>query len=356
LKIKILFVLSTLTGGGAERVALNIMSALDKRKFDIHLVLLQNYGEYLKQIPEEIHTYILDVKRTLSSPLALRKCIVEIKPDILYATLFHTIIATHIATIGIKDRPKIIFRNPTSPKRAIEEGEISLFYRILIRYVYNRAYVVLAQTPEMKTEITDYFKVNSDIKVFINPLDIDNIKHSILNVENVFNNAKINVVAAGRLSYEKGFDILLQAFEKVIESDDRYYLHIIGKDEGEQQNLMALISDLDLSKYVKLWGFQQNPYQFFKYSNLYVLPSRIEGLPNTVLENLYLGIPVVATNCIPFMHTLIDDGNNGFIVDVENIEQLAQAILNHTTLSLEDYELKLDFGNPDELFLNIHNG
>jgi glycosyltransferase involved in cell wall biosynthesis len=354
MKKKITFVLSTLTGGGAERVTLNIISLLDKDKFDINLIVLQEYGEYLAQIPKDITLHILHVKRTLFSVFALRKKIQHIKPDIVYATLFHTNIALYASIMGLREKPKIVLRNPTSPKRIIEAGEISFFYRKALQKVYNNVNMVIAQTPEMKNEIAHYFNVNKDkIEVFINPLDTDKINRLTHNIKNPFDKKHINIVAAGRLSYEKGFDVLIQSFSEIVKTDQRFFLHIIGKDEGEYENLFSQIKTLSLDKYVKLWGFQQNPYKFFKYCDLYVLSSRIEGLPNTVLESLYLGKPVVATRCIPFMDTLVSEGNNGYIVDIENVEALKNAILKYDELNINHIKLDLDFGEPNKLFTNI---
>lgn len=352
-KIKIAFVLSTLTGGGAERVTLNIINSLDKDKFDVHLILLQNYGEYLKQVPSDIQLTILNAKKTLLSFFKLHKFLKILNADVVYATLFHTNIALYISTIGLKRKPKIVLRNPTSPKRILEEKQISKLHVILLKWVYNNVDLVVAQTPEMKDEIKQYFHVvKTPVQFFMNPLNEKQINQSIENAIDPFDSTKINIVAAGRLSYEKGFDILLEAFSKIIQENSNYFLHIIGKDEGEYENLIKDVKRLDLEENVKFWGFQQNPYAFFLYSELYVLSSRIEGLPNTVLENLYLNKPVITTNCIPFMSTLIQDGKNGFIVDIENSKQLAHAILNYKKLKNID-KFHHELGNPNSLFLQL---
>ncbi len=354
MKSRITFVLSTLTGGGAERVTLNIINNLDREKYEICLILLQNYGEYLDQIPKDIEVEILDVKRTLFSFAKLRKVIKKQAPDILYATLFHTGIALYLSTIGMRAKPKIVLRNATSPKLVMQNGDIGLLYRLALQWIYNKVDMVIAQTPEMKEEMVEYFHTDPQhIEVFLNPLDIDRIESALHHISNPFDEKKTNIVAAGRMSYEKGFDILLDAFAKVIREEEHFYLHIIGKDEGEYQRLLKQVAALSLEEHVKIWGFQDNPYRFFYFSDLYVLPSRREGLPNTVLENLYIGKPVVATDCVPFIHRLIDDGKNGYIVDVEDRDALAKAILAYKQLSMESPAFIFAPGDPNTLFAKL---
>ena len=350
MKKKILFVLSTLTGGGAERVALTFMNDIDTSKYDVALVLLQEYGEYLNQIPEHVNVHILHKKRTLFSIFSLKKTIEEIDPDIVYATLFHTSIATYFASFFSRNKKhKMILRCPTSPKRIIEEKEISLPYIMTLRYIYNRVDMVMAQTPEMKNELHQYFNVHADkIVSFLNPINYTKIDTEIKKGTNPFQKNRINLVAAGRLSPEKGFDVLIRAFKKVHNKNNAFFLNILGKDEGEYDNLMILIKDLSLENDVKLWGFQDNPYLFFYHADLFVLSSKIEGLPNAVLENLYLQKPVVATECIPFMHTLIDHGQNGYIVPVDDIDALANAILSYKDLP-NNKPFSLKTGNINEL-------
>jgi len=333
MKQKIVFFLPDLNGGGAERVAVNILRQLDLDTFSISLILVQKMGEYLDMIPESIDIIDLKMKKTMFSIYKLRTIIKNLEPDIVYSTLYRTSIALDLSLMGIKKKPMIILRNPNSPKLTLESKSLSPMMKFLLEKSYRNADFVLAQTPEMKEEISYYYDIKKEkIKVFLNPIDSENIDNNVKNIQSPFIEDKINIVAAGRLAYEKGFDVLLKSLKLVIKKNDKYFLHIIGKDVGEEKNLIKLVDSLNLAKYVKFWGFQKNPYQFFYFSDLYVLSSRREGLPNTVLENLYLQKPIVATNCIPFMYDLIDNGKNGFIVDVEDSEALADSILNYKQL------------------------
>jgi glycosyltransferase involved in cell wall biosynthesis len=329
-KSKILFYMPNLDGGGAERVIVNIIKQLDNSSYDIYLALVSNSGDYINILPSYIKVISLDSSRILFSLFKLRKLIKGLNPDVLFSSLFDTNIILYLASINILKNKQLIMRSPNSPKLVIENKSLSSLKKYLLNLAYKKANIIIAQTPEMKDEIIKYHNINQNkIEVFLNPLDTKLIDESIKNISNPFNNNNINVVAVGRLHRQKGFDVLVKSFKEVIKQNDEYRLHIIGRDKGEEDNLKNLTHSLGLEKYITFHGFQSNPYKYYYYSDLYVLSSRWEGLPNTVLENMYLGKPIITTTCIPFMKTLIKDNENGILVEVGNIEQLTNAILKY---------------------------
>lgn len=335
-KIKVMFFLPNLYGGGAERVSINILRQLDLKQFQVTLVLVDKKGQLLELVPDGIDVVDLESKKTLYSIFKVRKVISELNPSIIYSTLFRTHIALYLALIGIRNKPKIFYRSPNSPKLLVENNEWNFIMKYLLDKAYQNADVIIAQTPEMKNEIEKYHHINSNkIIVFLNPIDCKLIDNSIVDIKNPFDKDCINVVAAGRLTKQKGFDILIKSFKHVVEKNNAFRLYIIGENIlNEKTNLENLAKKEGLENYISFLGFQKNPYRFFYYSNLYVLSSRWEGLPNTVLENLYLKKPVVATKCIPFMNTLIKHNKNGLLVDVGDDESLSKAILSYLDIDV----------------------
>jgi len=334
-KKKVLFYLPNLCGGGAERVSINILNQLNREKYEIHLLLGILEGEAVHLIPQDIEVHNLNSPRTIFSLFKLRKKIKEIKPYAIFSSLNRAHIALNFSLRGISNKPKTIMRVPSSPKLVFKYNEMDKMFKILLDISLKNATTIIAQTPEMKEEIFEYHSVNKDkIEILINPLDRKLIDESIEEPFDLFDKGHINVVASGRLSIEKGYDVLIESFSKVYQRNQTYRLYIIGADNGNQMDeYKVLIDKFSLQGIVTFLGFQQNPYKFYFHSDLFVLSSRREGLPNTILENLYLNKPVVGTRCIPFMEELIKDGENGFLVDVESVEQLADAILNFKELS-----------------------
>jgi len=333
MKKKILFLMANLEGGGAERVTTNIIRQLDNNQYEITLLMVKKVGVFLQEIPSTVFIVDMHSSKTIFSILKVRKFIKSYSPDIIYSTMNMTSIVLSLSLLGMDTKPYLVMRCPNSPKRIIEEGKIFILVKIFLEYAYSKADSIIAQTPEMKNELVCYHHVQEKkIKIFFNPIDKNSILKKITEINNPFDSKCINVVAAGRLTYQKAFDTLLYSFSEVISKNSNFRLHIIGKDDGEEEYLFKLVDKLKLSKYVTFYGFQKNPYPFFYFSDLYVLSSRFEGLPNTVLENLYLKKPVVATKCIPFISQIIDTKNNGFIVEVDNVSMLSEAILNFKLL------------------------
>lgn len=331
--------MANLMSSGAERVTVNIMKQLDKEKFEIFLVMVSKEGTLLKEIPTYITIMDLNAKKTLFSILKFRKVVKEIQPDVIYSTMTHTTIAQYLALVGMRRKPLRVLRNDTSPKLLKQERSLNLLWEIFLKKAYQSADKILAQTPEMKEEVFKYYGTpNNKIDVFINPIEENEIQEKISNVTNPFDTNHINVVAAGRLTHAKAFDVLLEAFKTVVEKESRFKLYIIGRDDGEEEKLKTLQKKLKLEKHLFFLGFQSNPYQYYHFSDLFVLSSRREGLPNAVLENLYLKKPIVATKCVPFLSALINDGENGFLTEVENSQALASKILEFNSLT------KLGFG------------
>ncbi|WP_345974741.1 glycosyltransferase [Sulfurimonas sp. HSL3-7] len=335
-KIKVLFVLAQLVGGGAERVTINIMRLLDRNIFDIHLLVMCSDGPSFEYLPSDITLHDIKVSKTMFSIFKLRQKILQISPDVIYSTLFRTHEALYFALLNVQNRPIVVMRSQNSPKLLLQNKRMGLFSKFLLETAYKSADLVLAQTPEMKDEIIKYHNINATkVHVLLNPLDTDNINAKIEKIENPFDPQRINVVAAGRLAKQKGFDILIKSFKYVVENNNQFFLHIIGEDLGEKERLEQIVHELSLENNVKFWDYQNNPYRFFFFSDLYVLSSRWEGMPNTVIENLYLRKPIVATNCIPYMNKLIQNGKNGFLVDVNDITALADAIINYNKITME---------------------
>lgn len=326
-KKKILFTLPGLTGGGAERVILNIIKSLDKSKYEIKLLLVNNIGVYFDEVPDYVEIISLDTTRTRHALIKLIKAINEIKPDIIFSTLNRMNLLVLMASYFIDKKIKIYVREANLPSAQIENKIMPYWYQRLIRFLYPRAYKIIAQTDEMNRELHQYFKIDkSKIQTIVNPIDKNIIDKNLQNLENPFDTEYINLVAVGRLTHQKGFDILIEAFNLVIKENNKFKLYILGKGE-DQEKLESLISKYSLEDNIKLLGFQSNPHKYIKFADAFVLSSRWEGLPNVVLESLYIKTPVVATKVVEMLDELIEDGKSGYLCEVNDIKQLSNNIL-----------------------------
>lgn len=175
-----------------------------------------------------------------------------------------------------------------------------------------------------------------------NPLDFKYIqKMCAFGSEIVLPNNKINILTIGRLTYQKGFDLLLTAFSKI--ENEKYHLTIIG--EGEQKSeLIKLSNDLNIADKVSFISETNNPYAVMRSADVFVSSSRWEGYPNVVIEAIACGLPVVA-NDYPGGIKEIINSNNGIIC---NIEQQFANSLEHC-LKLKN--VALDKNTIDKIYI-----
>ena len=133
------------------------------------------------------------------------------------------------------------------------------------------------------------------------------------------------VVAAGRLSMEKAFDVLIESFGKVSESLDAD-LMILGEGP-ERARLEAIIDQRGLQGRVCLVGHKQNPFPWLARADVFVSSSRIEGFGNSLVEAMGLGVPIVATACPWGPVEILEGYEAGLLVPVDDIDQLAGQIV-----------------------------
>jgi glycosyltransferase involved in cell wall biosynthesis len=160
-----------------------------------------------------------------------------------------------------------------------------------------------------------------------NPVDLQRMQGAANIGENPYDNSGPNIVAAGRLSWEKGFDVLLNAMPAVIKRLPGARLVILG--EGPlHADLTKQALRLGINEAICCLGFQQDPWRYFKFADVFVLSSRFEGLPNVLLEALALGTPAIATNCTGALREIEACGAGMVLVPPEDPPALAEAIVS----------------------------
>jgi len=330
-KKDILFVLPSLSGGGAERVTTNIINFIKKNNFNINILLINNIGPFKDLIfDNNINIINLNKKHARTSYFKLVKIINTIKPDIVFSTLQHVNILLLIFKRLYKSKPKLIIREANTPSQFM--GNLNLFkkklFLFLLKTQYKKADLIIAQCNEMRDDIISTYKLNNvdNVITIYNPIDVKFIKNKSTDF-NPFNDTYVNIVSIGRLTYQKGFDILLKSISIVRELYPNVFLTIVG--DGELRNyLIRLSNDLNIQNSVNFVGFQNNPYPYIKYSDLYVLSSRWEGFPNTLLEAITLNKKVVSTNCKSGTFEILNDYENGIIVKTDDPVSLAEGIIS----------------------------
>ena len=210
-----------------------------------------------------------------------------------------------------------------------------------LQHVYPFAYRIIAQQKEMAEDIIRGLNLNPEkVVVLHNPLNTDKIDGLSQAPSPYPYDDSINYLWIGNLLRTKGHDVLVKAFKKVHEANEKTHLYLVGitpPDTSFRDSVYNYVKENNLLEYVHFMGFQENPYNYIKHCDCYVLPSRIEGLPNSLIEAMYLKRPVVATRCIPIISRMIKEGYNGYTVEPENPKQMAEAM--QKALALTDFKM-----------------
>ena len=355
-KISILFILPDLETGGAERIVTTIANHLPREKFESKILLLRKEGGYLEILKEDVEIIDLKTPRIRNSLLPILREIKRRKPDIVF-TGFGEVNAYLSFFIKFFPKVKFIARETNVVSQHVTRKEIRFFYKF-----YNNYYKIICQSDDMQNDLIENFKIKKEKIIKINnPVDFEFINEKLKISENPesFKSGFKNIVAIGNLSSRKGFDHLLKVFSYL--KKEKILLHILG-DGRDQELLHQMKKDLRLESVI-FHGQQKNPYQFLKFSDLFILSSRYEGFPNVLLEAGACGIYSLANNCAGGITEIIQPGINGEISDIENHAAFAQKIVevlkqNHDSDAIKNliklrFSKELILGKYEEVLMNL---
>lgn len=294
-KPKVLFILPTLGAGGAERILVTLMNNLDREKFQPEFLTLNDGGPIKEWIADDIPFYSFKDRTVKNSILKLISFVREHKPDVIFTTMVHSNSLALLMKI-LFPKIRVIVREAALPSVLISrygfKGRLCIFvYKLLYRF----ADVVVSNCSQMVDDFRDEIKISTDNhKIMFNPVDTFKVFKSIPDqFEQIENRADtLCFVSVGRLSYEKGYDRLIEALIN-FKPQSNWRLDIIGSGAyGETLN--ALIVEKGLEDHVFLRGYHSNPWEIAASADCLLLPSRWEGMPNVVLEGFSCGIPAIA--------------------------------------------------------------
>ena len=190
-------------------------------------------------------------------------------------------------------------------------------------------------------------KVNARIIPIANPVPYENVESTP--------NLKFNtVLALGRLTYQKGFDLLIEAWAEVCKVNRDWKLKIVGSGEDEKQ-LKEQARQLNIFDRINFLNGTKNVEQYYQTSSFYCMSSRFEGLPMVLLEAQAFGLPIVSFDCETGPSDLIIHNENGYLVEKANINELAYYLLKAIELPNEQYEKMILNAKIQNSKFNIQN-
>ncbi|PIQ73278.1 glycosyltransferase [Candidatus Kaiserbacteria bacterium CG_4_9_14_0_2_um_filter_41_32] len=310
-KKRVLIVIGTLAiGGGAEKVAATIGSELTRRGHEVHLLTFyeapQTYpfsgilASFHDQPKSRFHKALLIPAHVWKIYRYVKKHKIELTVSFLEEANFQLLVS------------KILFRWSlpviASVRNNIEKRE--WLFKLATRLLYPFAKKVVSVTKAVEEILKTQFHLKNIVTIY-NPLDIEMISEKAqiplpTEYAPLFSSHPI-CISIGRLIHQKGQWHLIRAFVEVRQAHPQAKLVILG--EGEyREKLEQLISDCGLSDSVFLIGKHENVYQFLAAADVFAFSSLWEGMPNTMLEALAVGLPIVSPDCISGPREIIAPG------------------------------------------------
>lgn len=315
--MKILIAIDHFRAGGAERVASVLINQLCK-EHEVHVVIMEEGINYPLDF-EHIKIHLVDYKKgnklikVWSKLNNLRKIVREVNADVVYSFAnFMSIYVAASLTGNNRRKVRLISSERTDPTRE-PTGYIA---RLLRNWAYSQSDFLVCQTPW----VADYFKkkIKSQCVVIPNPIT-PNLP--------VWQGQNSNIImTACRLEGQKNLPMLLNAFIRLHALYPNYKLIIYGEGLLRPQ-LETFIIDNQLQDYVELPGFNKDIHQAMVHSYMYVSSSDYEGISNSMLEALGIGIPTICTDCpVGGARMFINSSENGLLVPVGDDKALFQAM------------------------------
>lgn len=333
---KVLFFLPSNTGG-AQRMTVTIAKMLPKERFEVKFVIVhRSLGTIVKFIPEEYEIIHIPVHNIYcAATLRIMRIIRRERPDVVFGSLLYLnarlIVAAKLC--GCKS----VVRNNIDLSRSTSKVSC-----LLVKATYHWADKVIAQQEEMHDEIITYTGIQATRVITLhNPIDTDYIDKKASEPSPYGDDeTQVKYVWVGRFSPEKGQDLVVKALEKVREAIPNAHLYLVGKydlSDSYSKLIFDYVATHQLSDAVHCVGFDTNPYRWVKHCDCYVMPSRLEGLPNSLIDAMYLGKPVVATKCIPVVERIVQNGYNGILAESGDVDSIANGMVK--ALQLKEFAM-----------------
>lgn len=335
---KVLVIHPSLGYGGAEKMMAFVTNCFAE-VCEVELMLLQDSDITLELNPsvnvEKYNLYSSEAiigKNMLNGVISflhmtktIKSIIKKKKPDIVFGFDLRVLVAIYYATRSIK--VKVLFSERADPYLNSKR------WRKIIKKIYKNIDYVVFQTQGAKEFYGNLVENKSTI--IPNPAMPRNNTKEVEKLEFEYP----YIFSAGQMQWRKGFDILIEAFYKISLAFPEYHLVLFGEG-NEKEHLVKLAKEYGLMKKIHFYAPINNVIEKNLNAELFIIPSRSEGIPNILIEAMYAGIPSVATDCSPGGARLLsDDGKYCVLCERENVNALYEAIVYGLKNKKEMHEL-----------------
>jgi len=331
---------SLIFGGGSQKFTSLIANKLSERNF-VSVLTFYEYdnlyplkGKYisLKENLGFFERIINSLKiNTIIRPVRIYNQIKSINPDIIISITDFTNVFTIITKLLFRIKTPLIISVRSNP--ILKYKNSNQIYNFLIKLLYPLKKVnnIVAVSKKIQFILEKNYRIKKNkLKTIYNGINIEKIRklkeEKIEEYKDLFNNNKTKFITVGRLTEVKGHRYLINAFYKTKQEIENSILLIIGFGPLRDK-LEKLIKKKNLEDDIILLGLQENPYKYMAKSDIFVLPSILEGFPNVLLEALACGTPIISTNCESGPYEILDNNRYGFLTKTMDAEDLADKMI-----------------------------
>ena len=357
--MRILLVIDSFFTGGAEFSTLELFKFLKEKGIEIHICKLKQMSpEYLPEAFGLNTSFIttLPVESFTSKRKALKNLISEFKPDIIHSVLFNANLL--VRTIRMFDSSFIHIEslvNHTYSKDRLNEKGVTKFKLEVYRYLDKvTAYFGTNHFHPNGYSVANHYQT----KLGINPKKMtvvhrgrDGKKYHVApydRKEYGIDNEKVIFINVARQEFQKGQDVLLKAISILPkEILNQIYVLIVGREGKATNLLLEQIKDDNLTNYITFLGHRTDIPQLLNMADVFVFPSRFEGLPGVLIEAEAAGLPIICTD-LSMMLEVVEKDKNALVFEIDNVTALALAIEKITL----DENLRVQFSKKSKEIFN----
>ncbi|WFE68799.1 glycosyltransferase [Thiomicrospira sp. R3] len=322
---KATFLISSLAGGGAEAVCVNIANGLASRGWQVDLVVLHlNNAAYHDRVSDKVNLVALGVNHARYAFNPIRRYLKANQPEKVLVFNYELAVLLVLIRRLTRQPVKIIARNinTLSQERQIAQG----FWRKqvvqrLIDSLYCKVEHVINQCQGMEADLLAlYPALKGKTSVIYNPVN-QIVEDAAKDIDFLKVKKEDYLLCVGRLEPQKAFHYAIEGFAGVAKNFPNLRLKIVGQGSLEQ-DLKQCAIDFGVADRVDFEGFQKDMIPYYFKARATLLTSVYEGFPNVLIESITLGTPVVAFDCPSGPSEIVQDGINGYLVNDKDKEQL----------------------------------
>lgn len=326
---EIAFLVPSLGGGGAERVMMDLARETASRGRQVDIVVVSREDSVDDpDLGPSVRVVHLDQKRVALAMPAFLLYLRRARPDAILSTLEHTNVLALVGTRLVRGSRVVVREANTYGEGVGRWSPVRWTLRKLMKLTYPLASAVVAVSEGVSASLRQGLGISGAVHVIPNPV----ITQRVLSGAEApvphpwFAKGEPPVVlGVGRLTKQKGFDVLIRAFAEAQRSEP---CRLVLLGEGElRDELVSLTQELGVSASVDMPGFANNPFAYMANCGAFVLSSRWEGLPNVLIQALAVGAKVVATDCPSGPFEITDGGRLAPLVAVDDVQGMATAIV-----------------------------